>query len=133
MTQHIRSAFRFSPGHLAITGILALLGLSSAVVAFGGLFESRTSRTTLPPRTGVHVSHGYGTGESARTSDIDGLISKQDAERERVASTRNVMPPTRGSFMAVWADVNGASGYRLDVSTDGSFTSYVPGYRDLDV
>jgi phosphodiesterase/alkaline phosphatase D-like protein len=29
--------------------------------------------------------------------------------------------------------VSGAIGYRLDVSTNSSFTSYVPGYQNLDV
>ena len=35
--------------------------------------------------------------------------------------------------MASWVGVTGATGYRLDVSTDYSFSSYVNGYRDLDV
>jgi len=29
--------------------------------------------------------------------------------------------------------VNGATGYRLDVATNNSFTNYVPGYQNLDV
>src|SRR5260370_1209549 len=41
--------------------------------------------------------------------------------------------PTRTSFIASWAPVNGASGYRLDVSTSNAFGSYVQGYQDLDV
>jgi hypothetical protein len=41
--------------------------------------------------------------------------------------------PTRGSFMANWDRVNDAIGYRLDVSTNSSFTSYVEGYHNLDV
>jgi hypothetical protein len=43
------------------------------------------------------------------------------------------MAPTRSSFMATWDQVSGATGYRLDVSTSGSFSSYVSGYQDLDV
>jgi hypothetical protein len=35
--------------------------------------------------------------------------------------------------MASWQNVSGATGYRLDVSTNSSFTSYVNGYHDLDV
>jgi hypothetical protein len=40
---------------------------------------------------------------------------------------------TTSSFTAHWSSVGGANGYRLDVSTSQSFTSYVPGYQDLDV
>jgi hypothetical protein len=40
---------------------------------------------------------------------------------------------TATSFTANWSSVNGATGYRLDVSTGNSFVTYVPGYQDLDV
>src|ERR1700726_4656018 len=44
-----------------------------------------------------------------------------------------LMAPTRSSFMATWDRVSGATGYRLDVSTSSSFSSYVSGYQDLNV
>jgi hypothetical protein len=37
------------------------------------------------------------------------------------------------SFTANWSSATGASGYRLDVSTSSSFTSYISGYQNLDV
>jgi phosphodiesterase/alkaline phosphatase D-like protein len=37
------------------------------------------------------------------------------------------------SFTANWSSVTGATGYRLDVSTSGSFGSFVPGFQNLDV
>ena len=37
------------------------------------------------------------------------------------------------SFTANWSSVNGAIDYYLDVSTSNSFTTYVPGYQDLNV
>src|SRR5438477_1250228 len=37
------------------------------------------------------------------------------------------------SFIANWSSVSGATGYRLDVSTSSSFTSYVPGYQNRNV
>src|SRR5205814_5838078 len=46
---------------------------------------------------------------------------------------RPVRTPTRGSFLAKWQPVSGATGYRLDVSTSSSFDSCVSTYRDLDV
>ena len=37
------------------------------------------------------------------------------------------------SFRANWRSVNGATGYRLDVATNSSFTNYVTGYQNLNV
>nr|WP_281174041.1 S8 family serine peptidase [Methylomicrobium agile] len=40
---------------------------------------------------------------------------------------------TASAFTANWTPVNGADGYRLDVSPNSGFTSYVAGYQNLDV
>jgi hypothetical protein len=40
---------------------------------------------------------------------------------------------TASSFTANWSSVSGATDYRLDVSTSGSFTTFVPGYQNLNV
>jgi hypothetical protein len=40
---------------------------------------------------------------------------------------------TSKSLTANWSSVIGATGYRLDVATDSSFTNYVPGYKNLNV
>lgn len=40
---------------------------------------------------------------------------------------------TTKSFIAHWSSVSGATGYRLDASKSQSFTSYVPGYQNLNV
>jgi hypothetical protein len=37
------------------------------------------------------------------------------------------------SFTANWSSVSGATGYRLDASTSSSFSTYVPGYQNLNV
>jgi Fibronectin type III domain len=37
------------------------------------------------------------------------------------------------SFTANWSSVSGATGYRLDVSRNSSFSTYVAGYHDLNV
>jgi tetratricopeptide (TPR) repeat protein len=37
------------------------------------------------------------------------------------------------SFTANWSSVSGATSYRLDVSTDNSFNTYVPGYEHRNV
>jgi hypothetical protein len=40
---------------------------------------------------------------------------------------------TSGGFTANWSTVCGATGYRLDVAEDSSFSAFVSGYQDLDV
>ena len=40
---------------------------------------------------------------------------------------------TASNFTANWTSVNGATGYRLDVSTSNAFITYVTGYQNLDV
>ncbi|MBK9315806.1 MAG: Ig-like domain repeat protein [Acidobacteria bacterium] len=40
---------------------------------------------------------------------------------------------SNNSFTANWSSSTGAAGYRLDVSTNSSFSGYVPGYQDVDV
>jgi hypothetical protein len=42
------------------------------------------------------------------------------------------MRPTRSSFLASWEPVAGATGYRIDVSTDPDFKDSVPGYDGLE-
>lgn len=37
------------------------------------------------------------------------------------------------SFVANWSPVNGASSYRVDVSSNASFSSYVEGFNDVEV
>jgi hypothetical protein len=43
------------------------------------------------------------------------------------------MAPTRSSFYGYVGERERSSGYRLDVSTDPSFKSFVSGYENLDV
>ena len=67
-------------------------------------------------------------------TDRQSILQSADA-RETAAELDAVSsaPPTRSSFMAKWANVSGANGYLLDVSTTESFDNYVEGYHDLDV
>jgi hypothetical protein len=48
-----------------------------------------------------------------------------------VATSGSAVAPL--GFTAGWAASNGATGYRLDVSTSSDFTSFVPGFQDLAV
>jgi hypothetical protein len=58
-------------------------------------------------------------------------------------ATLSVIPPAAtadagqgvisSGFIASWNSVSGATGYRLDVSTNSSFSSFVSGYQNLDL
>jgi hypothetical protein len=51
-----------------------------------------------------------------------------------LAPTANAATKVWGSwFTGNWSSVSGATGYRLDVSTSSSFSSYVSGYQSLNV
>jgi outer membrane biosynthesis protein TonB len=120
----------FRPGPLALALTLSSLVLCLAVVPLRGFSSGRNVRSVFEPGVGIHESRGHESGGSGR-SQSEASVSPQDTEQQQINA--NPMPATRGSFMAVWTNVNGASGYRLDVSTDASFASFVSAYQDLDV
>ena len=117
------------PG-FSITGLILLvsgvaLGLAALASdnSLSGATEARTASGPFQPRLYTHK-----TPTESQTSPPFpnvGQISPQ-AEIELPA-------PTRSSFMASWQRVSGALGYRLDVSTNSSFSSFISGYYDLDV
>src|SRR5438552_2004827 len=77
------------------------------------------------PQAAIHATH-------SRALDLMELPQQNGtaAHSERAFLPA---PQTRTSFMATWATVAGATGYRLDVSSSPRFETYVDGYRDLDV
>jgi hypothetical protein len=131
MTQRSSSPFRVGYGRLVPATILSALTITLGVLSLRGSSSVRIANSAFQPRAGIHLSHGDQLTGAPSESQAD--ISRQDAAWEKTGGKTIPMPPTRGSFMAVWANVDGAAGYRLDVSTDGLFTRYLPGYQDLDV
>jgi hypothetical protein len=73
----------------------------------------------------------HGTRGEPNLSGVEAGLTHSQAVEEVPPVT--AMAPTRSSFMATWEPVSGATGYRLDVSTSSSFTSYGSGHQDLDV
>jgi hypothetical protein len=65
--------------------------------------------------------------------DLQALLEVSSASQIPLQTEVEIPPPTRSSFMASWAAISGATGYRLDVATNDSFSNYVEGYHDLDV
>jgi hypothetical protein len=82
------------------------------------------SRASLQPGAATHQT---------RVASQGPLQSPNASEVATGIETVSSAPPTRSSFMATWDSVGGATGYLLDVSTNGDFSSYVDGYHDLDV
>ena len=103
----------------------------------GSAFGQNVSRSggsdkpaTFQPRAGQHAS------PSTSELEIEAIHPEQSAEEivpVEVPVPRVVMAPTRSSFLANWKSVGGATGYRMDVSDNPSFDSYVNGYHNLDV
>jgi len=70
----------------------------------------------------------YNCNGTSGNSNVISVLTAPAAPKAKRAT--NV---TTSSFTANWSSVSGATGYRLDVSTSGSFSTYVSGYQNLDV
>jgi len=88
--------------------------------------------TGLSPKTTYYyrVRAYNGCATSANSSVKSVLTTACTPSAPSVQSATNL---SFSSFTANWLRVTGASDYRLDVATSSSFTTYVPGYQDLDV
>jgi hypothetical protein len=98
---------------------------------YGSLSVAGTNHTVsgLTPETTYYyrVRAVNGSGSSANSNTITTTTALPPPT---AAAATNI---TGTSFTANWSNVNGASGYRLDVSENGSFTSYVVGYQDAPI
>ena len=113
--------------------ILFATGLTLGIFAVGAdtisLSQNHNSGALpeFPANAGTHVT----------PADLESALNFQNGKE--ISGQTEIGPPqipvsaTRSSFMASWSSVSGATGYRLDVSTSNSFSSYVNGYHDLDV
>src|SRR6266480_637157 len=111
--------------------------IRGAIILAGGvLLALFASNTNLPGQNNSlgdlpAFQAGIGTHESRTESETAPEVP--EASEIQAQAEFEMPPPTRSSFMARWDLVTGATGYLLDVSTSDSFSSYVDGYRDLDV
>src|SRR5438309_1392392 len=116
---------------VGVSRSIRLFGWIAAVGTFpSGAGSSSPERhdeapPVLAPRAAIHATH-------SRSLDLMELPQQNGtaAHSERAFLPA---PQTRTSFMATWATLAGATGYRLDVSSSPRFETYVDGYRDLDV
>ena len=113
---------------------------------------SNTSFTSTPITLMTTSSSGFPIGHALVTVFTNGIPSQSKfvigatpTPTPTPTPTSTPLPPpaapralqetnvTASSFTAQWEHAAGATGYRLDVSTDRSFINYVPGYQNLDV
>jgi hypothetical protein len=118
--------------HLTPCRINARCLIGSAIFATAillGLFAWKTASAQADPREPAAGEH-FTRGDVPAAVDLPSTVhGPPRGDIERPEATR----PTRATFMATWQPIAGAIGYRLDVSTDSSFTNFVPGYEGLDV
>ncbi|HJW38544.1 MAG TPA: NF038122 family metalloprotease [Candidatus Udaeobacter sp.] len=105
----------------------AILGLAALGADTSSRRQDDSNLPEFPAGAGAHETQ----------ADAQNLLASQSAPQipvqPEVELLQTQVPPTRGSFMASWQRVSGAIGYRLDVSTDPSFDTFVDDYHDLDV
>jgi hypothetical protein len=116
-----------------ITGsIIFTAGIVVALAALGGntsltgTDRNSTASPAFEAAAGTHATRM----EPYRALELPNVT---EIPAQAAVDSLQVPAPTRGTFTATWESANGATGYRLDVSTSSSFSSFVNGYNNLDV
>src|SRR5215470_18569459 len=114
----------------SITGsIIFAAGVALGLAALGADSHSSTPNLHRPEFAAVVGTH-------VTRADPESAVRLQSAPQipaQTEIGPAETPPATRSSFMANWQRVRSAIGYRLVVSTDSSFSTYINSYHDLDV
>ena len=117
----------------SITGsIIFAAGIVVALAALGG-DTSLTGPDQIPTASPAFEAAAGAHETRMEPERALELPNVSEIPAQAAIDSLQVPAPTRSTFTANWDSVNGATGYRLDVSTSSSFSNYVNGYRDLDV
>jgi len=107
-------------------------GMNGDQTAGDGIYSASV---TLPSQSGTYALYSSATstdnGLTVETRSSSITVTLQQPPTAPSANPASSL--TSSEFTANWSSVSGATGYRLDVSTSSSFTSYISGYQDLDV
>jgi phosphodiesterase/alkaline phosphatase D-like protein len=104
---------------------------SSFVSGYSNLAVAGTSQSVTGLTSGVTYYYRVRAEDATGTSANSNTISQQTTSSAPVATAATSITTT--SFTANWGSVTGATGYRLDVSIDNNFGSFVSGYNNLAV
>jgi RHS repeat-associated protein len=104
---------------------------ASFLAGYDNLTVSTTSRNVTGLTAGTVYYYRVRAVNASGTSPNSAM--KDTPTKPLAPTANNATSIVTTSFVANWASATGATGYRLDVSTSGSFASYVPGYNNLAV
>ena len=104
---------------------------STFVSGFNNLAVSTTSQSVTGLAGGLTYSYRVRAEDASGTSANSNAITQLTIPAAPTATAATSVQST--SFTANWGSVTGATGYRLDVSTDIGFGSFVSGYNNLAV
>ena len=100
--------------------------LAGTLLGIALLYAAPDQSTGISAGSNTHTTGNNNSGQQA-------FAMASPMNTEEIAATLASTAPTRSTFVATWSNVAGAVGYRLDVSKSSSFSSYLPGYENLDV
>ena len=117
------------------TAIAPATATATATATFTPTPTPEESPTPTPAATAMATATATATATPTATATATATPTATPTPCPTLVApkARNATSVTFSSFTANWNSVSGASGYRLDVSTSNTFTTYVPGYQDLDV
>lgn len=98
--------------------------------SLGNVITTSVSGLTANTPYYYRIRSTDGTSTSANSSTISVTTLVNAPSAPTISAPTNNAPT---SFTANWTGAAGATGYRLDVSTDPAFGSFVSGYNNLDV
>lgn len=120
------------------TGYYLDVSTNSSFTSYVSGYQNLSCTSNTQQVTGLSVNTYYyyrvrsrNSSGTSGNSDIMTAITLGNPPAAPFASTATGITTT--GFTANWTDVTGASGYRLDVSNNNSFSSFITGYNDLDV
>ena len=115
-----------------ITGSI-IFGAGIVALAALGSDTSLTGRDRIPTALPAFEAAAGAHGTRIEPQMAAELPNVSQIPVQAAIDSLQVPAPTRSTFTANWGSVNGATGYRLDVSTSSSFSTFVNGYDNLDV
>ena len=119
--------------------------VGGGVAEFGGFYTSGTiANLKATPYTGYTFKNWTeGATIASNTSSYSFTVTGNRTLTANFTTNSTTVPSaptanaatnvTNSGFTANWSGVSGAGGYRVDVSTNSSFSTFVSGYQNLDV